>query len=98
MTFALVAARRGRLRGLLSSGGLITPGARARACSSTSDLSNADLALLPYKGNSFYCRMRLPVRWGDMDAMGHVNNIIYLQVRAYFLEKSRQRKAARHRC
>ena len=23
--------------------------------------------------------MRMPVRWGDMDAMGHVNNTVYFQ-------------------
>ena len=23
--------------------------------------------------------MRLPIRWGDMDAMGHVNNIVYFR-------------------
>lgn len=23
--------------------------------------------------------LTMPVRWGDMDAMGHVNNIVYLQ-------------------
>ena len=23
--------------------------------------------------------MRIPVRWGDLDAMGHVNNTIYFR-------------------
>ena len=23
--------------------------------------------------------MRLPIRWGDMDAMGHVNNVVYFR-------------------
>jgi hypothetical protein len=30
-------------------------------------LTGADQALLPYKGNHFHCRLKLPVRWGDMD-------------------------------
>jgi acyl-CoA thioester hydrolase len=25
--------------------------------------------------------MVMPIRWGDMDAMGHVNNTIYLSFR-----------------
>ena len=25
--------------------------------------------------------MRMPVRWGDLDAMGHVNNTIYFRFR-----------------
>jgi acyl-CoA thioester hydrolase len=29
--------------------------------------------------------MRIPVRWGDMDAMGHVNNTVYFR----FAEQSR---------
>ena len=28
---------------------------------------------------------RIPMRWGDLDAMGHVNNTIYFR----FLEQSR---------
>ena len=23
--------------------------------------------------------MRMPIRWGDMDAMGHVNNTVYFR-------------------
>ena len=23
--------------------------------------------------------MRIPIRWGDMDAMGHVNNTLYFR-------------------
>lgn len=30
-------------------------------------------------------RLRMPIRWGDMDAMGHVNNIIYFR----YLEQAR---------
>jgi acyl-CoA thioester hydrolase len=25
--------------------------------------------------------MRMPIRWGDMDAMGHVNNTVYFRFR-----------------
>ena len=25
------------------------------------------------------CELRLPIRWGDMDAMGHVNNVAYFR-------------------
>jgi len=28
---------------------------------------------------------RIPVRWGDMDAMGHVNNTVYFR----FMEQTR---------
>ena len=31
-----------------------------------------------------YC-LRMPIRWGDMDAMGHVNNTIYFR----YLEQTR---------
>ena len=31
--------------------------------------------------------MRLPVRWGEMDALGHVNNAVYLR----YFEESRTR-------
>ena len=24
-------------------------------------------------------RVRMPIRWGDMDAMGHVNNTVYFR-------------------
>ena len=27
----------------------------------------------------FVHRMRMPIRWGDMDAMGHVNNTVYFR-------------------
>ena len=27
----------------------------------------------------FTHEMRIPIRWGDMDAMGHVNNTIYFR-------------------
>lgn len=27
----------------------------------------------------FLHQMQIPVRWGDMDALGHVNNIVYFQ-------------------
>ena len=27
----------------------------------------------------FVCEMRMPIRWGDMDAMGHVNNTLYFR-------------------
>ena len=29
--------------------------------------------------------MRMPIRWGDMDAMGHVNNTVYFR----YLETAR---------
>lgn len=32
---------------------------------------------------------RFPVRWGDMDAMGHVNNTVYFR----YLETARDRKS-----
>ena len=31
------------------------------------------------EGLKFVHEMRIPVRWGDLDAMGHVNNTIYLR-------------------
>jgi acyl-CoA thioester hydrolase len=30
-------------------------------------------------------RLRMPIRWGDMDAMGHVNNTVYFR----YLEQAR---------
>ena len=33
---------------------------------------------LPEKKKLVY-EMRLPIRWGDMDAMGHVNNVAYFR-------------------
>jgi acyl-CoA thioester hydrolase len=30
-------------------------------------------------------RTRMPLRWGDMDAMGHVNNTVYFR----YLEQAR---------
>jgi acyl-CoA thioester hydrolase len=27
----------------------------------------------------FVCEMCMPIRWGDMDAMGHVNNTLYFR-------------------
>lgn len=33
----------------------------------------------------FVHRMRMPIRWGDMDAMGHVNNTAYFR----YLEQAR---------
>ena len=27
----------------------------------------------------FVHSMRIPIRWGDMDAMGHVNNTVYFR-------------------
>ena len=29
--------------------------------------------------SSFPVRLEIPVAWGEMDAMGHVNNIVYLR-------------------
>ena len=29
--------------------------------------------------------MRMPIRWGDMDAMGHVNNTVYFR----YIEQAR---------
>jgi len=26
------------------------------------------------------CRMRIPLRWGDQDALGHVNNTVYFRL------------------
>jgi len=31
------------------------------------------------EGLKFVHEMRIPVRWGDLDAMGHVNNTIYFR-------------------
>ncbi len=33
---------------------------------------------LPEKKKQVY-RMTIPIRWGDMDAMGHVNNTVYFR-------------------
>lgn len=33
---------------------------------------------LPAKKKQVY-RMTIPIRWGDMDAMGHVNNTVYFR-------------------
>jgi acyl-CoA thioester hydrolase len=33
---------------------------------------------LPEKKKAVYT-MRIPIRWGDMDAMGHVNNTVYFR-------------------
>lgn len=33
---------------------------------------------LPEKKKQVH-RMRIPIRWGDMDAMGHVNNTVYFR-------------------
>jgi len=33
----------------------------------------------------FVFEMRIPIRWGDMDAMGHVNNTVYFR----YLESAR---------
>ncbi len=30
-------------------------------------------------GKQFVHSMRIPIRWGDMDAMGHVNNTVYFR-------------------
>jgi acyl-CoA thioester hydrolase len=38
----------------------------------------------PHKGKLLHV-LQMPVRWGDMDALGHVNNIVYLQ----YFEQSR---------
>ena len=35
--------------------------------------------ILPEKKKLVY-EMSMPIRWGDMDAMGHVNNTILLSV------------------
>ena len=38
------------------------------------------------------CEMTMPIRWGDMDAAGHVNNTVYFrfmeQIRLSWLERS----------
>lgn len=41
------------------------------------------LALPEHK--KFVFEMRMPIRWGDMDAMGHVNNTVYFR----YLETAR---------
>lgn len=33
---------------------------------------------LPHKKKQVF-RMTIPIRWGDMDAMGHVNNTVYFR-------------------
>lgn len=38
----------------------------------------------PHRGKLLHV-LQMPVRWGDMDALGHVNNIVYLQ----YFEQSR---------
>lgn len=37
------------------------------------------------EGYAEVCRMSLPIRWGDMDAAGHVNNTVYFR----FMEQIR---------
>ena len=39
---------------------------------------------MPHRGKLLRV-LEMPVRWGDMDALGHVNNIVYLQ----YFEQSR---------
>jgi acyl-CoA thioester hydrolase len=39
---------------------------------------------MPHRGKLLHV-LQMPVRWGDMDAFGHVNNTVYLQ----YFEQSR---------
>lgn len=43
-----------------------------------SNTSNPDTASVLPEGKLLY-EMEIPVRWGDMDALGHVNNIMYFR-------------------
>lgn len=51
----------------------------------------AENAKAPETGRRLLITTRMPVRWGDMDAYGHVNNTVYFrymeQVRVEWLEQ-----------
>ena len=50
-----------------------------------------ELAKAPEGARHLLITSRMPVRWGDMDAYGHVNNTVYFrymeQVRVEWLEQ-----------
>ena len=33
----------------------------------------------PLSGKKLVFTSRIPIRWGDMDAMGHVNNVVFFR-------------------